>query len=186
MIPAASMPDTCCDLSEEINQLQQLQHLMEEERAASQQYHKLLPSASENHIIIRAKDKQKEQLQLQSIDGVLCTTQELQNGLTLLNTSQRAFAAEQKTQESNSVSPLNRPPSPEVSEAVCLMVEDPYFDTPMSSPSSEEAPVDSNEDTKQWVLSPVFNTPFVFLNDQSLELNAACSGKLSYLCTWYK
>lgn len=190
MVPLANVTDTkCCDLSEELNQLQQLQHLMDEERAVLQQYRTPLASASENHITLRAKDKQNDQQQwqrLQCIDDVLCTTQELQDGLrtlpTLLDTSQRSPAVEQRTQESNNIPPLNRPPSPVVSEAVCLMVEDPYFDTPMSSPSSEEAPMDSNEDTKQWTLSPVFGTPSLFLNDQSLELNSAVSSKVSYFC----
>lgn len=181
MVPSANMPDTkCCNLSEELNQLQQLQHVMDEERAVLQQCHTSLPSTSENHITLRARDKQKDQLQwqlLKSIDDALCTTQELQDGLTLLNTSQRAPAVERKTQEINNIPPLNRPPSPVVSEAVCLMVEDPYFDTPMSSPSSEEAPMDSNENTNQWTLSPVFSTPSLFLNDQSVELNSAVSGK---------
>lgn len=186
VLPSANVPDTqCSHLREELDLLQQMQHLVEEERAHLQ-YHPPLASASENCITLKAKDKQISQQQrqlLQTADDAMFTTQELQNGLrtlpTLLDTSQRAPAAEERVQESNNISPLNRTPSPDVSEAVCLMVEDPYFDTPMSSPSSEETPMDSNEDTKQWALSPVFEAPSLCLNDQTLELTSAVSGKLS-------
>lgn len=64
---------------------------------------------------------------------------------------------------------LHREPSPTMAAAVCLMVEDPYFD----SPSLEEAPKDSSED---WTGSCDFNVPSVQVNDQDLELNAAPAG----------
>ncbi|XP_033988174.1 tyrosine-protein phosphatase non-receptor type 22 isoform X2 [Trematomus bernacchii] len=45
-------------------------------------------------------------------------------------------------------------------EGVRLMVEDPYFDTPMSSPSSEDS---------KWTASPLFSPPALHLNDQELN-----------------
>lgn len=57
--------------------------------------------------------------------------------------------------------------------AICLMVEDPYFDTGMSSPS-EEAPKDSPQ---EWRRSPELIIPSLLVNDQDLELSAAASGK---------
>lgn len=191
MVPSVNIPDTERMLSEceELNLLPQLQQLLDEERAVLQQYHTALPSASENHITLRTKEKQTDQQQWQlqqTFDDAEFAIQEVQEGLrtspTLLDTSQRAPAVEEMIQKSNNIPPLNRPPSPVVSEAVCLMVEDPYFDTPMSSPSSEEAPIESKENTKQWTVSPVFETPSIFLNDQTLELTSAVSGKLSSLC----
>ncbi|XP_063735887.1 tyrosine-protein phosphatase non-receptor type 22 isoform X3 [Eleginops maclovinus] len=60
---------------------------------------------------------------------------------------------------------LNPPPSPAVSAAICLMVEDPYFD----SPSLEEPP----QEEAKWTASPVFSPPALHLNDQELNLPAA-------------
>lgn len=62
------------------------------------------------------------------------------------------------------------PPLPTMAAAVCLMVEDPYFE-------SEEAPKDSSP---IWGSSCDFNIPSVHLNDQDLddqELSAAPAGK---------
>ena len=54
-------------------------------------------------------------------------------------------------------------------EGVRLMVEDPYFDTPMSSPSSEDP---------KWTASPLFSPPALHLNDQ--ELNSPVAGTFLY------
>lgn len=68
---------------------------------------------------------------------------------------------------------LHCPPSPTMAAAICLMVEDPYFDTAMSSPS-EEAPQKSPQ---EWRRSPELIIPSLLVNDQDLELHAAASGE---------
>ncbi|XP_049921025.1 tyrosine-protein phosphatase non-receptor type 22 isoform X1 [Epinephelus moara] len=182
-VPPAITPDTeseLSDLSEDMDLLPQLQSLLDEEREALKQYHTPLPSASDNLIDLRAKDTQRDQQQrylLQSLPEALATTQHLQEGPrtspTQLHTSQRASAVEERR---NDVPTVNPPASSAKAAAICLMVEDPYFDTPMSSPSSEEAPVDSSEEAKQWAVSPIFSTPTLCLNDQTMELDSAASG----------
>lgn len=69
---------------------------------------------------------------------------------------------------------LHRPPTPSMAAAICLMVEDPYFDSVLSSPSWEEAPKDSSED---WRGSWDVGVPSVQVNDQDLELSAAPAGR---------
>lgn len=69
---------------------------------------------------------------------------------------------------------LHRPATPSMAAAVCLMVEDPYFDSALSSPSWEEAPKDSSED---WRGSWDADVPSVQVNDQDLELGAAPAGR---------
>lgn len=73
---------------------------------------------------------------------------------------------------------LHRPPSPSMAAAVCLMVEDPYFDSALSSPFWEEAPKDSSED---WRGSWDVDVPSVQVNDQDLELSTAPAGRWSGL-----
>lgn len=73
---------------------------------------------------------------------------------------------------------LHRPPTPSMAAAVCLMVEDPYFDSALSSPSWEEAPKDSSE---EWRGSWDVDVPSVQVNDQDLELSAAPAGRWSGL-----
>ncbi|XP_038578106.1 tyrosine-protein phosphatase non-receptor type 22 isoform X1 [Micropterus salmoides] len=185
MVPSTNTPDTeseLSDLSEELDLLPQFQHLLDEESNVFPQYHTPLHSASENLIALRDKDMQWDDRQwhlLQSFPEDLAFTQDLQEGPTtspkLVHISQRSPEAEEKIQERDDVPFLNPPPSPAVAAAICLMVEDPYFDAPLSSPSSEEVPVDS-EDAKQWTVSPIFNTPSLFLNDQTLELSSPASG----------
>ncbi|XP_029013128.1 tyrosine-protein phosphatase non-receptor type 22 isoform X2 [Betta splendens] len=86
-------------------------------------------------------------------------------------------AAEEASREGDTP-PLNRPPSPSVSQTVCLMVEDPYFDASVSSRSSE-ASKDPDEDVDQWTTTPVFKTPSLFLNDQTLDLPPEGSGAVA-------
>uniref|UniRef100_A0A3P9M154 protein-tyrosine-phosphatase n=1 Tax=Oryzias latipes TaxID=8090 RepID=A0A3P9M154_ORYLA len=79
--------------------------------------------------------------------------------------------AEGRIQENGDAPTGSTPPAKAVAETICLMVEDPYFDTPLSSPSSEEA---SAEDST-WTLSPIFKTPSLLLNDQMLNSNSPAS-----------
>ncbi|XP_054464701.1 tyrosine-protein phosphatase non-receptor type 22 [Anoplopoma fimbria] len=184
--PSAIATDTereLPDLSKEVVSLPQFQHLLDEERDVLQQYHTSLSSASHNHIALREKDLQRDQEQwylLRTLPEALITTQDPQEGpmtsLTQVHSSQRAPAVEERIEESYDIPSLNPPPSPAVAEAICLMVEDPYFDTPMSYPSSEEAPMNLTEDANQWTVSPIFSMPSLCLNDQTLELNSPASG----------
>ncbi|XP_056280104.1 tyrosine-protein phosphatase non-receptor type 22 isoform X2 [Pseudoliparis swirei] len=174
------------DLSAELDLLPQFLHLLDEEKDVLQQCHTPLPSASENHIALRAKELPRDQEQwhlFRTLPEALTTTRDPQEGpktsLTHVHTSQRAPAVEEKIKESDDTASRN-PPSPAVAAAICLMVEDPYFDTPMSSPSSEEAPMDLTEGTKQWTASPIFTTPSLCLNDQTLELNSLASGTVAF------
>ncbi|XP_031700682.1 tyrosine-protein phosphatase non-receptor type 22 [Anarrhichthys ocellatus] len=170
------------DLSEELDLRPQFQHLLDEERDVLQQYHTPLPSASENHIALRAKDLPRDQEQWHLLRTLpeAPTIQDPQEGpkipVTQAHTSQRAPAEEERIKESDDIPSLNPSPSPAVAAAICLMVEDPYFDIPMSSPSSEEAPMDLTKDAKQWTDSLIFSTPSLCLNDQTLELNSPASG----------
>ncbi|XP_071333343.1 tyrosine-protein phosphatase non-receptor type 22 [Trachinotus anak] len=177
MGPSAIMPDTECellDLNEESDLLPQFQHLLDEERDFLQQYHTPLPSTSENLIVLRANNEQMDQQQwhlLCSFPDTMVTRQDLQEGPRTspkqMQMSQVAPAVEESMTLSDDIPSLKPPPTPVVEEAICLMVEDPYFDTPLSSPSSDEVPEDSTEATKQWTVSPVFSTPSS-LNDQNL------------------
>ncbi|XP_034392843.1 tyrosine-protein phosphatase non-receptor type 22 isoform X2 [Cyclopterus lumpus] len=185
-VPSSITTDTegeLSDLSEKLDLLPQFLHLLDEGRDVVQQYPTPLTSASENHIALRAKDLPRDQEQwhlLRTLPEALTTTQDPQEGpkapLTQVHTSQRAPAVEERMKESDDIASLNPPSSPAVAVAICLMVEDPYFDTPMSSPSSEEAPMDLIEGTKQWTVSPIVTTVSLCLNDQTLELNSLASG----------
>ncbi|XP_008291530.1 tyrosine-protein phosphatase non-receptor type 22 isoform X2 [Stegastes partitus] len=159
-----------CDLHEELDLMPQFQHLLDEERDVLPQHLTPLPSASENLIA------QQWQL-LQTLPEDLAMIQDLSEGLwtspKLVDTNQRVPVDEERIPESNDTPSRNRSPSPAVAAAICLMVEDPYFDTPMNSPLSGEAPME--EDFKQWTVSPVFSSPSLFLNDHSLELNSTAS-----------
>lgn len=63
---------------------------------------------------------------------------------------------------------LINPPTAAVAAAICLMVEDPYFDGPASPPA---APVtmDSLEWAEEWTVSKAFSPPTVRLQGQTLE-----------------
>ncbi|KAM9351034.1 tyrosine-protein phosphatase non-receptor type 22 [Symphorus nematophorus] len=182
--PSAPMLDTedeLIDLSDDLDLMPQLQHLLDEERGVLAQYHSKLPSASGNLPAFRATNgmQQREQQQqwhlLQTPPEAVVTTQEAPrtSPTTLAHASQRAPAA---VEQSDEIPSLNPPPTPAVAAVLCSLVEDPYFDTPMSSPSSEEAPMDSTSDTKQWRVSPILSAPSLCLNDQTLELNPPASG----------
>ncbi|KAG7221686.1 hypothetical protein INR49_000053 [Caranx melampygus] len=147
------------------------------ERDFLPQYRTTSPHAPENLIVFRAEDQHMDRQQWHLLcafpDNALMG-RELQEGArtspTQVHMSQRAAAAEEKEgrEESEDIPSLKPPPVPAMPEAICLMVEDPYFDTPMSSPSSEVVPVEPAEDTKEWTFSPIFNTPLLCVNNQSL------------------
>lgn len=173
VVPSPAAPDTkskLSDLSEGLDALPQIQPVVNEDvllrcRAPS-------PPASENRIVLRDEDTQGGQQHwhlLRTLPEALVATRDLLEGPQSAHTGQRAPAVE----ESKDIPSPNPLPSPAVAAAICLMVEDPYFDTPMGSPSSEEAPMDC---TKHPV-GPTCSTPSVYLNDETLELNSPPSGK---------
>ncbi|KAM8863553.1 tyrosine-protein phosphatase non-receptor type 22 isoform 2-T2 [Spinachia spinachia] len=171
-----------CDLSEELDLRPQFQHLLDEERDLL--YHTPLPSASEKHIGLRAKDLLRDQEQwhlLRTLPGALTATQDPPEGpktcLTQVQSSHRASAAQDRTEESEDTPSASPPLLPAVAAAVCRMVEDPYFETPMSSPSPEKADmIDLHEDATRWSVSPIVPAPSLCLNEQTLELNSPASG----------
>ncbi|KAM4610256.1 tyrosine-protein phosphatase non-receptor type 22 isoform 2-T2 [Polymixia lowei] len=119
---------------------------------------------------LRARDKQREQ-RLQylpyAFPEALLQTQDLQEGPFVL--------AEERDDL-----PPPKPAMPPLA-AVCLTVEDPYFESPLNSPLLEEASRGSAEDlapTGQGMVNHVFNTPSLTLNDQSLDLNSSTSGTI--------
>lgn len=173
-VPSPITPDTeseLSDQSEELDLLIQFQQLLDNEREdALRRNHVASPSASENLAAWRAEEMQREQRQWQDLlEGPRASPQ-------LAHPGQRAPAVEEKMQESDDIPSLKPPPPPAVPAAICLMVEDPYFDTPMSSPLEEEAPGDSAKHAEQWTVSPLFSTPSLCLNDETLELNSSVSG----------
>lgn len=152
-----------------------LQQLVDEERAVLSQYDMSFPSDSENLIPLRAEDGQTDHQQWQRLQAFPGNTAPEQEGAwsSWSDASQRAPVPEERIEESDDVPSLDPPPSTAVAEAICLMVEDPYFDTPMSSPSSEEGPADFTPGAA----SPTYTTPLLFLNDQTLNPTPAASGK---------
>lgn len=153
------------DQIEESDLTQHHQHLLDEERSFLQHYSSSLAQASEN-------STPNLQWELQHVVPEVTqeVTQEPKSSPRLLHTGLTVFTANESIQNSNDVSLLNYSTLPAVPEAVChLMVEDPYFDTPLSSPSSEEAPVNEEEEDSKWTCSPLFSTPSLLLNDQDME-----------------
>lgn len=173
MVPSPIAADTkgrLSDLSEGLDTLQQIQQVVDEE--VLPQCQAPSPSPPKNLVVSGDKDTQGDQQQwhqLQTLPGALVATQDLLEEPQLVHTSQRAPAVE----ESKDIPLLNPPPLPAMAAAMCLMVEDPYFDTPMSSPSSDEAPMDCSK----YPGSPICCTPSLCLNDETLMLNSSASGK---------
>ncbi|KAM9855971.1 tyrosine-protein phosphatase non-receptor type 22 [Aulostomus maculatus] len=122
-----------------------------------------LHSALHRLSLMTAKQKDLHH-QVQNPPGALATTKDLQGGQRaspkLEHTSQRAAGVVEETQGGGDIPSLNPPPSPGVAAAICLMVEDPYFNTSVGSPSSEEAPLKSTSDI-----------PSLSLNNRALDLN---------------
>ncbi|XP_029281963.1 tyrosine-protein phosphatase non-receptor type 22 isoform X2 [Cottoperca gobio] len=163
MVPSTITPDPeseLSDLSDELDLLPHFQHLLGEEWDVSPQLRSDLPSAAEHHIALRAMDLQREQEQWRLHPEALTSTQELQEG------PRSPRAVEEKIQQSD-IPSMNPSPFPVVAAAICLMVEDPYFDTPIGSPSSQEAALDAT----LWTVSSTVSAPSLLLND--LELHSA-------------
>ncbi|KAM3618679.1 uncharacterized protein V6R79_023443 [Siganus canaliculatus] len=185
-VPPAITPDfdsDLSDLSEDSDLLLQIQQLLEKEKEAPSQYRTApLPSTSEGLTAPRAADSQQSLPQQWLLQQTLPEPQdratwELQEEPVMVHSSQREEPAEEeRTQENDSMPSLNPPPTPTVTSAICMMVEDPYFDTPLSSPSSEVTPMNSAEDSSQWKDSPSFSMPSVCLNDRSLEQKSTTFG----------
>ncbi|KAF0035888.1 hypothetical protein F2P81_011200 [Scophthalmus maximus] len=177
MVPCAVTPGAgykLLDPSPELVLLPKLRHLRDEEREDAPPPppppHPPLPQASEL-LALQANDAPMERQQghlLRASPDTAVTSQVLQQqgprtSPALVHASQGAAAA----RESESVPSPNPLPSPAVAEAMCAMVEDPYFDTSMSSPSPEAVPADSTEDTNQPTVGPVFGAPSPPLNDRT-------------------
>ncbi|KAM9342980.1 tyrosine-protein phosphatase non-receptor type 22 [Pholidichthys leucotaenia] len=174
-ISAVSPPTSGNELSD----LSEFQHIFEDKRNVLPQSNTPLSSASENSISLGVSDDMQTgqpywQHLGDHLDALTATHnlhEESRTVVTLRHASQRPSVAEEGVQAGDDVPSVNPPSSssPDVAAAICLMVEDPYFDTSMSSPSSEEATMVPDEDTKEWTLSPVFKAPSFFLNDQAVE-----------------
>ncbi|XP_062248147.1 tyrosine-protein phosphatase non-receptor type 22 isoform X2 [Platichthys flesus] len=152
------------------------QPLQNEERDVPPQLHHPSPSTPEDLIASTSREKHMDQQQwslIRASPDAGVTGRDLQQGPGTspqqVHTSHSAPAAEER----DNLPQLNPPPSPAV--AICMMVEDPYFDSPMNSPLSEEAPMDSAEDARPWTVNPL-HTPSLSLNDQPLEDDIPASG----------
>ncbi|MEQ2212702.1 hypothetical protein XENOCAPTIV_003630, partial [Xenoophorus captivus] len=169
------------DQSEEFDLTPHHQDLLDEESSYLQNSSSPLAQASENLTAFKYEDMQWGQEQynpFHTIPDALNATQGLleepRGSSKLLHTNHTAYAASESILNIDDISVMNSSPLPAVPEAVCLMVEDPYFDTPMSSPSSKEAVVDLAEDSK-WTSSLIFRAPSLLLNDQTMELSSPAS-----------
>lgn len=181
MVPSAVTAMTESELShpnEELDFMQQ--KLLDEEMDCFLRYHTPLTSASENVSAWKAEDLQWGQQQCQPLPEPLASTHGMDEGLKTspepVHTSQSALAVKNV---SDDVPSLLQPP--DVAEAICLMVEDPYFDASMGSTLSEEAPVGLPADTKL-AQNPVISGPSLLLNDQSITLDSPASGEMEHLC----
>ncbi|XP_007553716.1 tyrosine-protein phosphatase non-receptor type 22-like [Poecilia formosa] len=178
---AATNENDLSDESEELDLTPQHQLLLEEEGGYFQQYSSPLVQVSENKTAYKYEDLQWIQQQHHPFHGIpeaLNATQDLHEGATNspkpLHTIPAALTSE-SIPDKDDTSLLNSSSSPAVPEAVCLMVEDPYFDTPLSSPSPEEALVDEGPEDSKWTCSPLFSTPSFLLNDQNMEPSSPTS-----------
>lgn len=144
---------TICGLSGEVS----FQQVLSGEQDFLLQYQDSTPSTSKDALALRDSEAQMNQQQWSLSEDAAPAGP----GASLPSNSSQA----------EELLPLHCPPSPTMAAAICLMVEDPYFD-------SEEAPQDPSED---WRGSRGFNIPAVHVNDQDPELNAAPAGKRSHL-----
>ncbi|PWA31901.1 hypothetical protein CCH79_00006430 [Gambusia affinis] len=178
---AATSENDLSDESEELDLNPHHQHLLEEERGYFQHYSSPLALASENLTPYKYEDLHWVQQQYnpfhvipEAVNAMQDLHEKPTNSPKLLHTSPAVFMSE-SIPNKDDTSVLNSSSSPAVPEAVCLMVEDPYFDTPLSSPSSEEAPVDEGQEDSKWTCSPLFNGPSFLLNDQNMEPSSPTS-----------
>lgn len=170
MVLPASTPEAESQLScqSEDFVLQQVQHVCEEGRDVMQHRQPILPSAPDNVGAVRAEDKQRDQQQrtlLHLLPEPMDTT--ISSSPKLVQTSQRRIV------EGDDKPSLDQPLSLAMPEGIRLLVEDPYFDTPMCPTPLEEAPVDP--------VGPVVGMPSLPVNDQILELSSPAAGKCSHL-----
>lgn len=160
---------------EESGFLPQFQYLLDEEQAFLPQYNSPLAS-SENLLFLNAVDMHTDQQQWNLFQtSPESVPQDLNEGPWMVHANQRIPSAEELIAESDSVPSLIRQPSPDIAAAICSMVEDPYFDTGLSSPSSDGGLVGAAEETTEWTFSPLFNAPSLLLNDLTLEANSPAS-----------
>ncbi|XP_068996266.1 tyrosine-protein phosphatase non-receptor type 22 [Embiotoca jacksoni] len=170
------------------------QYVLDEEMDVFPQCHTSLPSASKNLIDFSTEDMQMDQPQwrpARTPPVARATAQDLNEGPRaspkLMHTTQTAPSDAERIKESDDIPSLNPPlllppppppppPPPAVAATIRQMVEDPYFDTPSSTPSSRESAMDPCEATEEWTLSPIFNAPTFFLNDETLEFNSPATG----------
>ncbi|XP_054912824.1 tyrosine-protein phosphatase non-receptor type 22 [Poeciliopsis prolifica] len=179
-VAATSENDLSDESEEELDLTPHHQHLLEEERGYFQQYNSPMVLASENLTAHKYKDLHWGQQQYnpfhvtpEAVNATQDLHERLNNSPKLLHTSSAVFTANESMPNKDNTSIPNSSSSPVVPEAVCLMVEDPYFDTPLSSPSSEEALVD--EEDSKWTCSPLFSAPSLLLNDQNMEPSSPTS-----------
>ncbi|XP_032413742.1 tyrosine-protein phosphatase non-receptor type 22 [Xiphophorus hellerii] len=179
---AATSENDLSDESEELDLTPHHQHLLEEERGYFQQYSSPLALASENRTAYKYEDLHWVQQQynpFQVIPEAVNAMQDLHerptNSPKLLHTNPAAFTTSESIPNKDDTSVLNSSSSPAVPEAVCLMVEDPYFDTSLSSPSSDEAIVEEGQEDSKWTCSPLFSAPSFLLNDQNMENSSPAS-----------
>lgn len=156
MVSSSTEPDT-------ENAISGAQEVLSEKQDFLPQYRDSTPSTSKDALILGESEAQMNQQQW----NLLQDAAPAGPGAALQSMS---------SSQAEELVSLHRPPSPSMAAAMCLMVEDPYFDTALSSPSSEEAPKDSSQD---WGGTCDFNIPLVHVNDQVPELNAAPAGKRS-------
>ncbi|XP_019746959.1 tyrosine-protein phosphatase non-receptor type 22-like isoform X4 [Hippocampus comes] len=138
------------------NQKLQCQRICDEEMNNTPQKQKLGPSVPEGHL----KDRNNPPDQPQLLHGALTSRQEeiLQNGV---HTGQEVAAVENIWQGDDIPSP--KPPASPIAAAasICLLVEDPYFDSP---------PFDNAVTLrKPWTVGPIFSHPSSSLNDHTLQ-----------------
>ncbi|XP_015241736.1 PREDICTED: tyrosine-protein phosphatase non-receptor type 12-like isoform X1 [Cyprinodon variegatus] len=169
------------DQSEDLDLSPQHHDLFEEERGYLHDYFSSMAEASEDQTVFRYEDTQWGQQQYNPFydtGEVLNATQRLQeepNGSPkLLHNNHAAFTVSESVPNRETIAVEDSTTITVVPEAVCLMVEDPYFDTPMSSPSSEEVLLDPAENSN-WTCSPLFNTPSLLLNNQTIEPSSLVS-----------
>ncbi|XP_029975356.1 tyrosine-protein phosphatase non-receptor type 22 isoform X2 [Salarias fasciatus] len=177
IVPAVTASELS-DIGEDLDLKTRFQHLLDEERDVMQNHH--APSASQTLIPVKAGDMQSDWQQqhlLRTRAEALSSDQDLhEEPRTPPKPVRLSQRTEERALENEAIPPLNLAPSPAVRHSICLTVEDPYFETPMSSPSSEEAPTNPAED--QWTRSPVFSPPSLLLNDQTMEPNCPASGNV--------
>lgn len=84
-------------------------------------------------------------------------------------------------EEAEDTPTLINPPTEAVAAAICLMVEDPYFDGP-ASPPAPTVTTDTPEWPEDWTVSKAISPPAVHLQGQTLEPPASGEPRRSLRC----